>query len=57
MEIGRASRTESKGLIARNDNAWFDSPVMSRTHAEIYMCMTAEKVLEFVDNTPMILLT
>lgn len=33
ISVGRASKTASKGLLAAADNAWFDSPVMSRKHA------------------------
>ncbi|KAK8071203.1 forkhead associated domain-containing protein [Apiospora hydei] len=33
--IGRASKVATKGFVATPDNAWFDSPVMSRTHAEL----------------------
>jgi pSer/pThr/pTyr-binding forkhead associated (FHA) protein len=33
--IGRASKSISKGLLGATDNAWFDSPVMSRDHAEL----------------------
>lgn len=36
-QIGRASKTPSKGLQAAIDNAWFDSPVMSRNHAEVFL--------------------
>jgi len=35
IRIGRASKTLSKGLQAARENAWFDSPVMSRDHAEL----------------------
>ncbi|KAE9377802.1 hypothetical protein N431DRAFT_500562 [Stipitochalara longipes BDJ] len=35
IPIGRASKSVSKGLLGAIDNAWFDSPVMSRDHAEI----------------------
>ncbi|TGO87781.1 hypothetical protein BPOR_0204g00100 [Botrytis porri] len=35
LQIGRASKSPSKGLFGAIDNAWFDSPVMSRSHAEI----------------------
>ncbi len=34
IPIGRASKVSSKGFVAASDNAWFDSPVMSRGHAE-----------------------
>ncbi|KAI0012540.1 hypothetical protein F4779DRAFT_39897 [Xylariaceae sp. FL0662B] len=35
IAIGRASKVPSKGFVAAHDNAWFDSPVMSRQHAEL----------------------
>jgi hypothetical protein len=35
IRIGRASKQESKGFVAARENAWFDSPVMSRDHAEL----------------------
>lgn len=35
ISIGRASKVSSKGFVAAADNAWFDSPVMSRGHAEL----------------------
>ena len=35
IKVGRASKTLSKGLHAARENAWFDSPVMSRNHAEL----------------------
>jgi hypothetical protein len=35
LSIGRASKVATKGFTAAADNAWFDSPVMSRSHAEI----------------------
>ena len=34
VDIGRASRNIAKGLTAAEDNAWFDSPIMSRQHAK-----------------------
>ncbi|TAQ91513.1 hypothetical protein B7494_g233 [Chlorociboria aeruginascens] len=37
VPIGRASKSVNKGLMAAVDNAWFDSPVMSRDHAEIFL--------------------
>jgi pSer/pThr/pTyr-binding forkhead associated (FHA) protein len=43
IEIGRASKTASKGLAAAVDNAWFDSPIMSRSHAELEY-VASEKV-------------
>lgn len=35
IPIGRASKVPTKGFVAASDNAWFDSPVMSRGHAEL----------------------
>lgn len=35
MPIGRASKVRSKGFVASSTNGWFDSPVMSRDHAEL----------------------
>lgn len=34
ITVGRASKVSTKGFIAAPDNAWFDSPVMSRQHAQ-----------------------
>jgi hypothetical protein len=39
VTIGRASKVSSKGFIAGIDNAWFDSPVISRLHARIFTRM------------------
>lgn len=44
LAIGRASKVESKGFVASEDNAWFDSPVMSRRHAEIVAHPDEKKV-------------
>ncbi|KAK3377864.1 hypothetical protein B0H63DRAFT_227939 [Podospora didyma] len=46
--IGRASKVEAKGFVADKDNGWFDSPVMSRQHAEIVANLD-EKKLEIRD--------
>ncbi|KAI1635322.1 hypothetical protein F4809DRAFT_651224 [Biscogniauxia mediterranea] len=35
IRIGRASKVPTKGFVAAKENAWFDSPVMSRQHAEL----------------------
>ncbi|KAH6641665.1 hypothetical protein F5144DRAFT_142314 [Chaetomium tenue] len=35
ITIGRASKLSTKGFIASAENAWFDSPVMSRLHARL----------------------
>jgi hypothetical protein len=37
IAIGRASKVEAKQLLPACDNAWFDSRVMSRKHAKIFM--------------------
>jgi pSer/pThr/pTyr-binding forkhead associated (FHA) protein len=33
--VGRASKNEAKGMVASSDNAYIDSPVVSRKHAEL----------------------
>ncbi|KAI9882277.1 MAG: hypothetical protein M1823_005977 [Watsoniomyces obsoletus] len=35
VQVGRSSKNDTKNLIGRVDNAYFDSPVMSRRHAEL----------------------
>ncbi|KAI0099409.1 hypothetical protein F4814DRAFT_433152 [Daldinia grandis] len=37
IRIGRASKVPTKGFVSSIDNAWFDSPVMSRNHAELLL--------------------
>ena len=37
-EIGRASKNAHKGLMAGPTNAWFDYPILSRTHAMFTFC-------------------
>ncbi|KAI0179558.1 hypothetical protein GGR52DRAFT_570437 [Hypoxylon sp. FL1284] len=37
IRIGRASKIPTKGFVAAGNNAWFDSPVMSRHHAEFVL--------------------
>ncbi|MCJ1383793.1 hypothetical protein MMC17_006907 [Xylographa soralifera] len=49
IEIGRASKTASKGLAAAKDNAWFESPIMSRSHAELTLVTGPERVLHLKD--------
>ncbi len=34
VAVGRASKNPQKGLLADYDNAWFDYPILSRTHAK-----------------------
>lgn len=48
ISIGRASKCASKCLVAATDNAWFDSPVMSRSHAEILL-HSDNKTLQLLD--------
>ncbi|KAK8024362.1 fha domain protein [Apiospora rasikravindrae] len=43
--IGRASKVATKGFVATPDNAWFDSPVMSRTHAELIAHLDTKTLL------------
>ena len=43
IKIGRASKSLVKGIQGATDNAWFDSPVMSRSHAEI-VYITSDRV-------------
>ncbi|KAL2073246.1 hypothetical protein VTL71DRAFT_10570 [Oculimacula yallundae] len=35
IPVGRASKSVTKGILGAANNAWFDSPVMSRNHATI----------------------
>lgn len=44
MIIGRASKTPSKGFLADMGNGWYDSPVMSRKHAEIIADLDDKKI-------------
>ena len=41
--VGRASKNNSKGLLATPNNAWFDYPILSRTHAK-FTASLAEQV-------------
>ena len=34
VSVGRASKNPNKGLLAAPNNAWFDYPILSRTHAK-----------------------
>ncbi|OIW23602.1 hypothetical protein CONLIGDRAFT_637571 [Coniochaeta ligniaria NRRL 30616] len=56
LQIGRASKVATKGFVAATDNAWFDSPVMSRNHAEIVAGFD-EKVIPISLLKPQSLLT
>ncbi|KAI9048669.1 hypothetical protein LZ554_007500 [Drepanopeziza brunnea f. sp. 'monogermtubi'] len=44
VPIGRASKTVNKGILAAEDNAWFDSPVVSRNHAKLKMDFNSKKL-------------
>jgi hypothetical protein len=44
ITIGRASKISTKGFIASTENAWFDSPVMSRLHARLSAKMDDRKI-------------
>lgn len=43
--VGRASKNADKGLVADVDNAWFDSPIMSRKHASFSLSSDSQEVL------------
>ncbi|KAI1418415.1 hypothetical protein F5Y13DRAFT_149122 [Hypoxylon sp. FL1857] len=50
IRIGRASKATTKGFVASIDNAWFDSPVMSRQHAELVLdCESVPKTIYIKD--------
>ncbi|KAI0836725.1 hypothetical protein F5Y06DRAFT_101694 [Hypoxylon sp. FL0890] len=50
IRIGRASKATTKGFVASIDNAWFDSPVMSRQHAELVLdCESTPKAVYIQD--------
>lgn len=42
VTIGRASKSPSKAIHSSVDNAWFDSPVMSRDHARLSLDLESE---------------
>jgi pSer/pThr/pTyr-binding forkhead associated (FHA) protein len=56
ITIGRASKISTKGFVAGIDNAWFDSPVMSRLHARLFARMD-QKVRRCNPPVPIALLT
>ncbi|KAL8761193.1 MAG: hypothetical protein Q9184_002656 [Pyrenodesmia sp. 2 TL-2023] len=49
--IGRASKTASKGLVGLPENAWFNSPIMSREHGKIFMTPTRAVHIEDCAST------
>jgi hypothetical protein len=44
VPVGRSSKIATKGFVAGTDNAWFDSPVMSRLHAQLGARMDDNKI-------------
>ncbi|KAL8963917.1 MAG: hypothetical protein Q9183_004848, partial [Haloplaca sp. 2 TL-2023] len=48
--VGRASKTISKGLFPARDNAWFDSPIMSREHAELSTTIEGTDIRVFLKD-------
>ncbi|GAB1213085.1 hypothetical protein ATERTT37_002234 [Aspergillus terreus] len=52
VEIGRASKRESKNLLPQPNNALFDSRVMSRNHAKMWAAMD-RKLIYIRDNDSM----
>ncbi|PGH14957.1 hypothetical protein AJ80_05720 [Polytolypa hystricis UAMH7299] len=44
IAIGRSSKVETKHLVPARDNAWFDSRVMSRNHANIVLSLHKQEV-------------
>ncbi|KAL5363420.1 hypothetical protein BJX96DRAFT_155687 [Aspergillus floccosus] len=52
VEIGRASKRESKNLFPQTNNALFDSRVMSRNHAKMWAAMD-RKLIYIRDNDSM----
>ncbi|CUS08872.1 unnamed protein product [Tuber aestivum] len=43
--IGRSSRNKSKGLFAARNNGFFESAVMSRSHAEVRLLVPSRKIV------------
>ncbi|KAK3392080.1 hypothetical protein B0T20DRAFT_483204 [Sordaria brevicollis] len=44
LKIGRSSKLASKGFVPSSQNGWYDSPVMSRQHAEIIADFTTKRL-------------
>jgi pSer/pThr/pTyr-binding forkhead associated (FHA) protein len=57
VPIGRASKVPSKGFTAAVNNAWFESPVMSREHAEIVADFDTDPTVSMFAMHPSPLLT
>jgi hypothetical protein len=51
VEVGRASKNAEKGLVAGRENAWFDSPIMSRQHAKFSIKPSKTTYLQDQDST------
>lgn len=51
--IGRSSRNEAKGLFAARDNGFFESPVMSRSHAEVKITLEPRRKITIQDTNSM----
>lgn len=51
--IGRSSRNEAKGLFAGPNNGFFESPVMSRAHAEVRMILHPHRKIVIQDSKSM----
>ncbi|SLM41238.1 SMAD/FHA domain [Lasallia pustulata] len=49
LHVGRSSRNASKGLTAAQNNAWFDSPTMSRQHASFHMTSESPRTILLED--------
>ncbi|KAL8794558.1 MAG: hypothetical protein Q9195_002893 [Heterodermia aff. obscurata] len=43
--VGRASNNKIKKILADKDNAWFDSPIMSRQHAMLSMSSLPKRII------------
>ncbi|KAK1780813.1 hypothetical protein QBC45DRAFT_391134 [Copromyces sp. CBS 386.78] len=44
LTIGRSSKLAAKGFVPSSQNGWYDSPVMSRQHAEIIADFTQKRL-------------
>ena len=50
--VGRASNNKTKKILADKDNAWFDSPIMSRQHAMLSMSSLPKVSPQFTSRNP-----
>lgn len=44
LKIGRSSKQAEKGFTPNSQNGWYDSPVMSREHAQIIADFTTKRL-------------